>query len=595
MATLNDRCNHHTFNVLLANYSMKLLAYGVLLIISYFFPLLVSNAQAETVLEGSVHRGFGCQVCHNSPQGGGPAHCTRCHDHQVGAYMQDVHAKKNSKGNPNATCYDCHGSHDIRPVSDPGSMVSSGKLSKTCGACHMREKRGFESSIHEEIFQDDPASAPGCVTCHGFHGITRVREPGFVKDTVKTCGKCHEDAFEAYIDSLHGQVVTLEGGIGATCWDCHSSHDILEVSDPASPLSGHRKAHTCGKCHGRVTSSFMSYWPHASINDKVNYPLLYYAYKMMKLLFIVVMLTATIHTLAWLRAFPETVRSRIEKPKGRHYVYYLRFRSWHRLTHFVLFMSVIGLALSGLPLRYPATDWAGKISEILGGFSTIDLLHRCMAGLLFLAVVLHGYYLIKLVRKKGLRGFVGFLLSPDSLFPKIQDFKEAWEEFQCFLRGKREPQKDKWSYWEKFDYWAVFWGMIVIGGSGLMLAFPKITTSLFPGWVLNMALVFHSEEALLAIFFLFIFHFFHAHLRPLKFPIDETIFTGRISEEDFFHERQLEVARRSPEELEKMKVPPPNFFFRVAVYTVSFIAVDLGLVLIACILYTAWKTGTLLP
>lgn len=573
--------------------SLKIIQFFLLLIIfsAAFLPVPV---QAEATLEGSVHEGFGCEVCHNSPEGGGPAHCTRCHDDQAYAYKHGIHAEKNKNGQPNARCYDCHGSHNILPVSNPNSVVSSGKITDTCGTCHAQEKKDYAGSIHGEIFEDDPDSAPGCLTCHGYHKIGRVNMPGFVKNTVKTCGKCHQDAFKTYEESLHGQVVTLEGRVGATCWDCHSSHKIVEVSDPTSPLSAKRKAKTCGKCHGKVNSLFMSYWPHASLHDKVNYPVLYYAYIMMKMLFLVVMVTATIHTLAWLRAFPKIVKSRIETP-GRHYVYYLRFRAWHRLTHFVLFISVLGLALSGLPLRYPGTEWACKISEILGGFKALNLLHRSMAGLLFVAVVLHGYYLLRLIREKGLKGFLQFLRSPDSLFPKIEDFKEAWEEFLCFLTFREEPKKDKWSYWEKFDYWAVFWGMIVIGGSGLMLAFPKVTTSWLPGWVLNVALVFHSEEALLAVFFLFIFHFFHAHLRPLKFPIDETIFTGRISEEDYFHERQLEVARKSPEELERMKVPPPNFFFRVTVYIVSFIAVDIGLILIACILYTAWKTGTLIP
>ena len=550
---------------------------------------------AQEILEGSVHKGFGCQVCHENPEGGGPANCTRCHDHQVDVYKGSIHAKKDKKGVPNASCSDCHGSHEILPVSDPESQVGEARISETCGNCHSREKKGYMASIHGEIFQDDPDSAPDCQTCHGYHGMGTVKAPGFVKTVTGTCGSCHQEALETYRDTLHGQVVTLHGGVGAACWDCHSSHEILEVSNPASPLSKDRKADTCGKCHGRVTSFFMSYWAHASVHDKSKYPVLYYAYIMMKLLFVSVMVTATVHTLAWVRAFPKIVKARIEKPRGRRYVYYLRFRAWHRLTHFVLFISVIGLAVSGLPLRYAGSGWALEISEIVGGYRNIDLLHRCMAGLLFLAVVLHAYYLLRLVRTKGIRGFFGFLLSPDSLFPKIQDFKEAWAEFQCFLRGSLEPERDKWSYWEKFDYWAVFWGMIVIGGSGLMLAFPKVTTSFVPGWVLNVALVFHSEEALLAIFFLFVFHFFHSHLRPMKFPIDETIFTGRISEEDYFNERQLEVARKSPEELEKMKVKPPNFFFRVAVYIVAFIAVDIGLILIACILYSAWKSGTLLP
>ena len=561
----------------------------------YFLVSFLLPAHADDVLEDSVHQGFGCQVCHENSDGDGPANCTKCHDHEVDAYKTGIHAQKNKQGEPNASCSDCHGDHDIAPVSDADSEVNRDNISETCGQCHPREKKEYMAGIHAEVFEDDPDSAPDCLTCHGFHKIESVKKTQFILNTTRTCGSCHQDSLDTYRDSLHGQIVTLQGGTGATCWACHSSHDIKEPTDPASPLSKNKEADACRKCHSTVTPSFLSYWPHSSVHDKNNYPILYYIYHMMKALFFLVMVTATIHTLAWMRGFPNIIRTRIEKARGRRYVFYLRFPTWHRLTHFILFISVIGLAVSGLPLRYSSTVWARTLITFIGGFKHIDLLHKSMAALLFLAVLLHGYYLINLVRQKGFRGFFRFLFSPDSLFPKVQDFKEAWAEFRCFLKGTCEPKRDKWSYWEKFDYWAVFWGMIVIGGSGLMLAFPEITTRFVPGWVLNVALIFHSEEALLAIFFLFIFHFFHAHLRPMKFPIDETIFTGRISEEDYFNERQLEVARKSPEELEKMKVQPPNFFFRLAVYIVSFIAVDIGLILIACILYTAWKTGNIFP
>lgn len=561
----------------------------------FFFVSFLLPVHADEILEDSVHQGFACQVCHENSEGDGPADCTKCHDHEVDAYKTGIHARKNKQGETNASCSDCHGDHDISPVSEADSDVNRSKISETCGQCHPREKKEYMASIHAEVFEDDPDSAPDCLACHGYHKIESVKKSQFILKTTNTCGSCHQDSLDTYKDSLHGQIVTLQGGTGATCWACHSSHDIVEPTDPASPLSKNKEADACRKCHSTVTPSFLSYWPHSSVHDKNNYPVLYYIYHMMKILFFLVMVTATIHTLAWMRGFPNIIKTRIEKARGRRYVFYLRFPTWHRLTHFILFISVIGLAISGLPLRYSTTAWARKLIEFIGGFKNIDLLHKSMAALLFLAVLLHAYYLINLIRQKGFRGFFQFLFSPDSLLPEVQDFKEAWAEFRCFLKGTCEPKRDKWSYWEKFDYWAVFWGMIVIGGSGLMLAFPEITTRFVPGWVLNVALIFHSEEALLAIFFLFIFHFFHAHLRPMKFPIDETIFTGRISEEDYFNERQLEVARKSPEELEKMQVQPPNFFFRLAVYIVSFIAVDIGLILIACILYTAWKTGNIFP
>ncbi len=102
---------------------------------------------------------------------------------------------------------------------------------------------------------------------------------------------------------------------------------------------------------------------------------------------------------------------------------------------------------------------------------------------------------------------------------------------------------DRWTYWEKFDYFAVFWGIIIIGVSGLALWFPSFFTRFFPGWFLNAAFLIHSDEALLAVGFIFMFHFFHTHLRPESFPLDPVIFTGRVPLARFKEERPVEYQR----------------------------------------------------
>jgi hypothetical protein len=78
--------------------------------------------------------------------------------------------------------------------------------------------------------------------------------------------------------------------------------------------------------------------------------------------------------------------------------------------------------------------------------------------------------------------------------------------------------------------------------SGLVLWFPTFFTMVFPGWVLNAAYVVHSDEALLATGFIFLFHFFHTHLRPEAFPMDTVVFTGRMPIETMEEERPLEYA-----------------------------------------------------
>jgi cytochrome b subunit of formate dehydrogenase len=128
-----------------------------------------------------------------------------------------------------------------------------------------------------------------------------------------------------------------------------------------------------------------------------------------------------------------------------------------------------------------------------------------------------------------------------------------------FLYLGDRPKFDRWNYIEKFDYLAVFWGVMIIGLSGLFLWFPFFFTSFLPGWTINAAHIIHSDEALLATGFIFVFHFFHTHLRPESFPMDTVIFTGKMSLERFKHERPLEYERLvETGELENFIVEPPT-------------------------------------
>ena len=115
------------------------------------------------------------------------------------------------------------------------------------------------------------------------------------------------------------------------------------------------------------------------------------------------------------------------------------------------------------------------------------------------------------------------------MVPQPQDIIDIWRNFKYFVGKGPRPQFDRWTYWEKFDYWAVFWGMFIIGGSGLLLWFPVFFSRLLPGWMFNIASLVHGEEALLAVGFIFTFHFFNGHLRPAKFPMD----TVRLHRTDF--------------------------------------------------------------
>ncbi len=128
--------------------------------------------------------------------------------------------------------------------------------------------------------------------------------------------------------------------------------------------------------------------------------------------------------------------------------------------------------------------------------------------------------------------------------PNWKDLDDALAMFKWFFGKGPRPAFDRWTYWEKFDYWAVFWGMAIIGGSGMMLAFKEATASVLPGWVFNIATLVHGEEAILAAVFLFTVHFFNNHFRPDKLPPpDIVMFTGTVALEEFRREHALEYQR----------------------------------------------------
>ncbi|MGC9224081.1 MAG: formate dehydrogenase subunit gamma [Terracidiphilus sp.] len=264
-------------------------------------------------------------------------------------------------------------------------------------------------------------------------------------------------------------------------------------------------------------------------------------------------------------------------PSGGQEKYYLRFSREQRYMHAVLFTTFLGLAATGLPIRFSESFWARKFASAVGGFGAILFFHKLCAVVLTIAFLIH----VKDVFKRAfLNREKGIFWGPTSMVANWKDAKDLFGHFRWFLGLGPKPKFDRYAYWEKFDYWAVFWGMVVIGFSGYAMWFAPFFAHFLPGWALNAVLVIHSEEGLLAILFIFSIHFVNTHLRPDSFPMDMVIFTGVESEEEFKHKRPLEYERNSKRgELEKkLSTAPPAWlvkFSRVVGFTAIFIGLTL--------------------
>jgi len=219
--------------------------------------------------------------------------------------------------------------------------------------------------------------------------------------------------------------------------------------------------------------------------------------------------------------------------------YVVRFSRLNRALHVFMILSFITLSLTGMSLKFSYTGWARVLSQFFGGFESAGFLHRFAAVVMIIVFVIHLVEIIRL-KKKEFKSWKELLLGSNSMMFNKKDWQDITGSLKWFIGIGPRPEYGRWTYWEKFDYFAVFWGMCVIGSTGLILWFPEFFTNFFPGWFLNVATIIHSDEALLATGFIFTVHFFNTHLRPEKFPMDIVIFSGRVSLEEFKLDRPAE-------------------------------------------------------
>jgi formate dehydrogenase gamma subunit len=212
----------------------------------------------------------------------------------------------------------------------------------------------------------------------------------------------------------------------------------------------------------------------------------------------------------------------------------MRFTPLQRIFHFMLMLSFLIQASSGLSRMYIETNWGKWLSYMFGGYEQALNVHIYVGVFMICGFLIHIFYLLVIIEWKD---FPKSLFSMDSLIPRPKDIQDFFQHIGWFLSSRKIPDFGRWGYWEKFDYWAVFWGMVIIGTTGILMAYPLFFTRFVTGWGLNMAFWVHRIEALLAMAHIFIIHFFIAHLRRHNFPMDLAIFEGSADADAVKHEK----------------------------------------------------------
>ncbi len=525
-------------------------------------------------LDHSVHAKVPCVGCHTDvtklPHAKPLARsigCVDCHEKQFEAaskaagaklerldvvlrqtedYLHSVHAKPSAMDHSrvNAACHDCHDAHDIGKPGTTQRAEHRLKNPEVCGACHEKQKKDYLASAHgKALVEKKDTKTAVCSDCHSLHAIGPTKTDPVRMTITQNCGSCHKEAEKTYLASYHGQVHRLGFAHTAKCFDCHGGHGIQGEDDPTSLIHANNRLKTCETCHKDAGPGFATFQAHGDPDNFEKYPGLAVAKIFMQALIIGVMAFFWGHVLLWL------YRELMDRRKGiGHFenldqpetIYFRRYSATWRWIHTLFAVATMVLAMTGTTLLFAHTDWAKAVVSFIGGPRVEAIIHRTAAitwvAIFLVHLVLAGGNIWR--HRKSFRWF-----GSTSLLPTWKDLRDVRDMFRWFFGLGPRPEFDRWTYWQKFDYWAPFWGATVIGLSGVVLFKPEMTAHLLPGWVFNIATLVHAEEALLATVFLNTVHFFNVHFRPSRFPMSTTIFTGAIPLEEFKHDHRIEYER----------------------------------------------------
>ena len=582
----------------------------------------------------SVHATMQCTACHtditdnkapHSKAGAAKkADCIGCHEalwedakknhltkekprlgavvENIEAYKKSFHARlnKEDKTRVYATCNECHEVHSfaVPPAGTKARDEWRLTTANACGEqCHTDQLEEYAESVHGvAVIKDQNLKSAVCIDCHTTHAIGNTSAAPIKLAITASCGNCHEDAYQSYKATYHGQIGTLGYVNTAKCADCHGSHGITKIDDPASMVGLDNRLKTCKQCHNpkkglaEAPDGFISYAPHAKTDDFGKYPQIWAANKLMIGLLLSTFGFFWLHTALWF--YRELMDRRARKPSahvkvadalpaGQQNKQFRRFSLTWRIAHLSFALSLMVLSLTGLPLFYPDTAWAPWVMQALGGPQVASIVHR-VSALVFVGVFFWhiAYIALRIGRNWSSFKFFG----PESLIPNWQDMHDMIAMFKWFFGKGPRPVFDRWTYWEKFDYWAPFWGVTIIGVSGVMMWLPHVTAAYLPGWVFNVAAIFHAEEAFLAIVFLFTVHFFNNHFRPDKFPLDVVMFTGSMPLEEFKHAHKREYQRLvETGELDQYLVDAPSRPMALGAKILGFTLIAAGLALLTLV------------
>ena len=472
------------------------------------------------------------------------------------SYRESVHAKAIARGNTlAAVCTDCHNSHDILPASNSQSSIAKVNIPSTCGKCHQTEASEFTQSVHGQAVIRGVSRAPACTDCHGIHNIKapldQTTKTASVAVATESCADCHggvkltqefgvaSGRVSSYKDSYHGLASQLGSKVVANCASCHGVHNILPSSNPRSMISSNNLSQTCGQCHIGASANFTKGRIHlasALVSEDGTLDMALAGTRIVRWIYLPLIVLVIggmiVHNgLIWWK------KASARRSQQRSIV---RLSLKQRVQHWFLLTSFVVLVLSGFALQYP-DSW---LAWLLGGSeSWRRIIHR-IAAVVMLAV--GAYHLLYLGLSNEGRQWVKDML------PRLKDVKDLIANFGYYLGVRKEkPKLARFGYPEKAEYWAVVWGTIIMGLTGLMIWFKIAVFGFLPRWWIEIAIAVHFYEAVLATLAIVVWHFYHVIFDPDVYPINWAFYDGRMSEDLYKEEHELAYEQHIEERTNK--------------------------------------------
>lgn len=474
-----------------------------------------------------------------------------------GLYKGGVHSQALARGvTAAASCNDCHDSHRLKSANDPASPIFRQNIPATCSKCHKDAYQQYETGIHGKAVAAGSRDAPVCTGCHGEHGILGPSDPSSpvaARNIPGTCSACHENVrfagrygfprsrLTTYMDTYHGLANKAGVTLVANCASCHGAHGILPSSDPTSSVNKQNLPTTCGKCHPNAGVNFAKGQVHLTSAAEEG-RLVALVRRFYLLMILVTIGGMSLHNgldfvrqarAAYGRRLARSADARREKRDGTNV--YLRWTAQERCQHWIMAASFITLAVTGFALKYPEEWW---VSPFVGNGHSIDwrgIVHRA-AAVVFMGLSLYHVAYLALSRRGREQA--------RAMMWRLSDLREIRQMLMLNTGLSSErPSFDRFNYIEKSEYWALIWGGVVMAVTGLLLWFENTAMTYVPKWLLDVATTVHLYEGWLATLAIVVWHFYAVILNPQVYPLNWSMVTGWITEEEMHEEHTAEYER----------------------------------------------------